>query len=272
MEQIVLDLSCLSNEEDELKIDESIQFPLNFSGEIYIITSKTSGKSYVGQARSHTIRNGVYQVHGYLRRWQHHLQEAYSSKPKSCFALNSAILKYGPDDFEVKLVDYCDIVDKNDFKTLNEMEIENIAKFNTLVPNGYNIYPGGFNTQLTAKQRKHHSEKLKEHYSDENNIKRLSNIITTNKDAKKINKYAGDDNIDFCHVRYHKWNEREGMRILIHFKDNKKCEKVEFRRSVLSSVEDVYKRAKQFINSTLQGKTIYINCDDFKNYYLSNDN
>ena len=272
MEKVVLDLSCLSNEEDELKIDESIQFPLNFSGEIYIITSKTSGKSYVGQARSHMLKYGVYKPHGYLGRWKTHLQECYGSKKDRCNVLNSAILKYGPDDFEVKLVDYCDIADKNDFKTLNEMEIEYIAKFNTLVPNGYNAYTGGYKTILNSEQRKNHSEKLKEHYSDEKNIKRLSNIITTTKDAKKINKYAGDDNIDFCHVRYHKWNEREGMRILIHFKDNKKCEKVEFRRSVLSSVEDTYKRAKQFINSTLQGKTIYIDCDDFKNYYLSNDN
>ena len=285
MENFILDLSFLENKEvkndeteteihneEEMKIDETIPFPKNFTGEIYIITSKTSGKSYVGQARSHTIRNGVYLSHGYLRRWQQHIQEAYSSKPKSCFALNNAIFKYGPSDFEVKLIDYCDIVDKNDFQTLNEMEIEYITKFNTLVPDGYNINTGGFHTHLTIKQRKHHSEKLKEHYSDEKNIKRLSNIITTNKDNKKINKYIGDDNIDFCYVRYHTWNEREGMRILIHFKDNKKCEKVEFRRSVLSSVEDTYKRAKEFINSTLQGKTIYIECDDFKKYYLSNTN
>lgn len=62
------------------------------------------------------------------------------------------------------------------------------------------------------------------------------------------------------------------MKILIHFKDDKKCEKVEFRRSVLSPIEDAYKRTKQFIDSTLQGKTIHIECGNFKNYYLANNN
>lgn len=275
MENIILDLSSLPNEDNELKTDESIPFPGDFRGEIYIITSKTSGKSYVGQARSHMLKYGVYKPHGYLGRWKAHLQECYGSKRDRCNVLNSAILKYGPEDFEIKLIDYCDIVDINDFKTLNEMEIENIAKYNTLVPNGYNAYVGGYKTILNSDQRKHHSEKLKEHYSDEKNVKRLSDIITTNHNIKKVNKYQGDDNIDFCNVSYYGWKGKvtyEGIVIKIHFKDNKKPEKIHFKRSVLSSMEDMHERVKQFINSALCGRTIYIQYDNFKNYYLSNNN
>lgn len=263
----ILDLSRL-----DIKKNEIIPFPEDFRGEIYIITSKTSGKSYVGQARSHMLRDGAYKPHGYMNRWKAHLQEAFGSKRERCNVLNSAILKYGPEDFEIDLIDWCKISHIDDFQILNDMEVKYIAECNTITPNGYNAYPGGFKTILTPEQCKHHSEKLKEYYSDEKNIKRLSNIITTNKDKKKITKYESDDNIDFCYVRYHNWNTREGIRILIHFKDDKKCDKVEFRRGSTSSIEDVYTRAKQFINSTLQGKTIYIEDDNFKNYYLLNNN
>jgi group I intron endonuclease len=104
-------------------------------GEIYIITCETSGKQYVGQCKSYQ-KNGY--KHGRRRRFQHHLNEAKNyGKEKGCRILNSAIKKYGSENFSVKLLKKCPIAD------LDKWEQYYIRKYNTLAPNGYNIRTGG---------------------------------------------------------------------------------------------------------------------------------
>jgi len=51
--------------------------------------------------------------------------------------LNSAIRKYGKDNFIVELIETCAI------NEIDEKEVTNIKKFNTLNPNGYNLTTGG---------------------------------------------------------------------------------------------------------------------------------
>ncbi|QKF93902.1 GIY-YIg endonuclease [Fadolivirus algeromassiliense] len=117
-------------------------------GEIYIATSKTSGKSYIGQAKCYINCEGNIKIWGTKNRWRSHIYESRSSYDHST-VLNSAIRKYGENDFYVRTLVKCDL-DK-----LNYWEIEYIQAFDTLLPHGYNIMKGGSHRSVSeeAKER-----------------------------------------------------------------------------------------------------------------------
>ena len=69
--------------------------------EIYKMTSKTSGKGYVGQALKYVSGNVKW---GSEKRVQTHFYEALHSKKDHCVALNSAIRKYGTADFSFEII------------------------------------------------------------------------------------------------------------------------------------------------------------------------
>ena len=96
-------------------------------GDIYKATSKTSGKSYIGQANKHIGR--FHKKWGYLKRWKSHVKEAYSSAKDHCCLLNNAIRKYGNDDFNIELV--CECITREE---MNLKEIFYIQHFNSLAP------------------------------------------------------------------------------------------------------------------------------------------
>lgn len=85
-----------------------------------------------------------------------------------CVALNHAIKKYGAENFTIEILCEC---------TLDEMddkEIEYIQKYNTLVPNGYNLKTGGRSgkdSEITRERKKQmrvgkkHSEETKKRIS-----------------------------------------------------------------------------------------------------------
>ena len=95
-------------------------------GLIYLATSKTSGKSYVGQ----TIRTLS------VRMAEHKYQ---SCKLGRTVALCSAIRKYGFDDFTWSILEHIEGID-----LLNEREMFWIAKLDTY-NTGYNSDKGGTN-------------------------------------------------------------------------------------------------------------------------------
>ena len=87
--------------------------------EMYLITDLTNLKQYVGQT-----------VYTKDERWRGHLYgDLY---------IDRAIRKHKPENFEVKTLEF---VDKAEL--LNEREKYWILELNTLIPNGYNILPGG---------------------------------------------------------------------------------------------------------------------------------
>ena len=98
-------------------------------GYIYKITNKITKQSYVGQT-----------IMDLDERWRQHC------KPNSnCRYLKSSIKKYGVDSFEFKLICVCF---DND---LDKYECFYMNKYNTIVPNGYNLREGG-------NSGKHHEE------------------------------------------------------------------------------------------------------------------
>jgi group I intron endonuclease len=87
------------------------------SSGIYVITNVINGKQYVGQS--------IY------------VKERKTASHAGCPALYNAIKKYGKENFEQEIVEYCEL------NNLGIRENYWIEKLNTLIPNGYNICPGG---------------------------------------------------------------------------------------------------------------------------------
>ena len=105
--------------------------------EIYKITNLTTNKVYVGQAVSHILNHGRYRPYGHLKRMRCHISEAFSTKKNQSHYLNNAIRKYGVDDFECELIEYCSC------DSADEREAHFIQQYNSLYPYGYNLKNGG---------------------------------------------------------------------------------------------------------------------------------
>lgn len=88
---------------------------------IYKITNTQNNKVYIGQTR----------------RTLHERKLDHKYKPKG--VLGKAFKKYGMDSFKFEMVDDT----ARDLDELNSMEIAYIKKYDSLVPNGYNIRTGG---------------------------------------------------------------------------------------------------------------------------------
>ena len=92
---------------------------------IYRIRNRITGKCYIGETKEANPET----------RWKQHKKLA--ERGRGCPALRDAIQKYGVEAFEFQILIFC--FDEYRFKH----EIEYIAKYNTQVPNGYNITKGG---------------------------------------------------------------------------------------------------------------------------------
>ena len=106
-------------------------------GEIYKITNTINNKIYIGQTRSHRLNKDKYRPFGYMGRFRDHINECYSNKKNVCNYLNSAILKYGKENFTCEKLIECPV------ENLDEAEIKYISEYNSKYPNGYNLTDGG---------------------------------------------------------------------------------------------------------------------------------
>lgn len=108
---------------------------------IYLITNLKNSKQYVGITKFS-------------------LEERFSQHTKKGFLLTEAINKYGKHLFSIELIEEVETVEK-----AYELEILYIKKYNTKVPNGYNLTDGGdgiFGWEPTEEYRKECSERVKE--------------------------------------------------------------------------------------------------------------
>lgn len=165
-------------------------------GDIYLLESP-SGKKYVGQAY-HTLRNG--KKWGYLSRWKSHIREAKYEINYSRL-LDSAIRKYGHENFKVSLICTCET-----YNELNEKEIYYIKEFNTLSPNGYNLTTGGnyctFTQETLDKKRQSMIGKnIGKVYEKRNRKKEEDNIlpkyIRSIKDGYRISNHPSKIDVTF---------------------------------------------------------------------------
>jgi len=104
-------------------------------GYIYLVTNKVNNKKYIGQSICKDIKS----------RWKQH--KVKDSKTIGNYLL-SAYNKYGIENFTYKIICICFDED------CNKYEEEYIKKYNTLVPNGYNLQSGGKRIYMKRKNTK----------------------------------------------------------------------------------------------------------------------
>jgi group I intron endonuclease len=109
-------------------------------GYIYKITNNITGKCYIGETAKEDPEIRWNQHKGTIRRGV------------GCPALRDAVNKYGIDNFKFEVLVIC--FDDNRF----DMEKLYIKKYNSQVPNGYNISAGGMGGSFTG--RKHTPETM----------------------------------------------------------------------------------------------------------------
>lgn len=97
-------------------------------GIIYSYTNKTNNKMYIGQT-----------INPIIRKYQHNYYSYCEKASDYNTPFHRAIRKYGIDNFEYRIL--ADEIDDNEL--LNQLEIYYIKKFNSVVPNGYNVSNGG---------------------------------------------------------------------------------------------------------------------------------
>ena len=108
---------------------------------IYKITNKINGKSYIGQTTN------------YQRRFREHRNKGYGEEPNK--PLYNAFDKYGIDNFDFEVIE--DLTEN-----YNEREKYWIQYYNTLLPNGYNIEPGGEEPPLNIGENSPYAEHTKQ--------------------------------------------------------------------------------------------------------------
>jgi hypothetical protein len=128
--------------------------------EVYKITNIINQKIYVGRTVSHILNNGKYRPYGMEGRFRSHISEAFSTKKNQCKYLNNAIRKYGVENFTLQLIRYCHSHE------VDEVEIDEISKHNSLYPNGYNLTTGGQSYSYTNEQKYTISEGVVRYYKE----------------------------------------------------------------------------------------------------------
>lgn len=154
-------------------------------GYIYMITCITNGKFYVGQTRKYYGKDNNMKF-GIKGRYNKHIENANKNKT-DCPKLNSAIRKYGKDDFIVGKIISCSLDE------LNYYEEYYIKVFDS-IKNGYNCTSGGNGFNFTKEQKiiigKKISDKAKERWADPEYKNKCSKnirkgILATSKNYRK---------------------------------------------------------------------------------------
>lgn len=154
-------------------------------GFIYKITNKITNKCYIGE----TIKDDP------EKRWKEHKNTI--KRGVGCPALQNSVKKYGIENFTFDVLLIC--FDDDRYK----YEIEYIKKYNTIVPNGYNILEGGPGGSFKGKKhseetKKRMSENMKQKYIDDPNYGYLhteetKKLISKNRKGINLGKKISDE-------------------------------------------------------------------------------
>ena len=135
-------------------------------GYIYLITNKVDNKKYIGQTLEKDINE----------RWKSHFK-----KGSNCRYLKHALKKYGKSNFKFDIICIC--FDKD----CDKYEQEYMDKYNTLVPNGYNLRQAGNNGRHNEETKKKISNSVRLNYAK----------LTPEQKKKYIEKRSGANNPQF---------------------------------------------------------------------------
>ena len=145
-------------------------------GYIYYIINKIDNKKYIGQ----TLEKDIY------KRWKGHLK-----KNSNCRYLKRALEKYGKENFKFDIICVCFDED------CNKYEQEYMDKYDTIVPNGYNLRKAGNSGSHNEETKIKIGNSVKLHYNnltDEQKNKYRENISGVNNGmfGKQLSQEAKD--------------------------------------------------------------------------------
>lgn len=229
---------------------------------IYKITNKITKKCVIGETK-----------HNPEARWKRHLRAI--NKNTGCPALRDAIKKYGVENFKLEVLIICFDEDRYIY------EKQYIKKYNSQVPNGYNILEGGEGGGFIGKK---HTEETKQKLSDslkkfyENPEERHKKSLTNKEAMKKVDMKKIIANSE----KYKKAVEegRVGGRSHKNNKDHKLSEetKQKIRESVLKYYQENKEETRQIniekhrnIMANATGKKViqYTTNNEFIKEYIS---
>lgn len=195
--------------------------------EIYKLTNLENNKIYIGQAVSHILNHKRFRPYGGEGRLRCHISEAYSKKQNQCHYLNSAIKKYGCCNFELDIIDYCEI------DNADELETKYITEYDSLYPNGYNLKKGGKTFRHCDESKKRVSNGVMNYYKD----KKFARFMLMNPQLLKTN-----------HCNLLKPLNREGIQYgwYVFINDKGRKYKADFGGSHIS-LDDSKKNALEFL-------------------------
>ena len=190
---------------------------------IYRILNKITKKCYIGETKCKDV----------ARRWSQHKQ-TIERDTGGCPALRDAVNKYGIENFEFTVLIIC--FDEDRFAC----ETEYIHKYNSVVPNGYNITKGGEGGGFQGKTHTDQTKtviknKLKQKYIDNPELmKQLSErnkILMSNPDVR--------DKIKNGILNSDKWKKVvENMRTGNH----KNCNKIKYSEGIKKKISESLKK------------------------------
>lgn len=128
---------------------------------IYKITNKINNKCYIGQSNNP------------MKRWSSHQSRANTNIDCGKSAIHDAMRKYGIENFDFSIIGW--------FDDYNEKERYYIQYYNSLIPNGYNIMPGGEEPPHKYGEEHHNST-----YSQELVDKIIDDLISHKYTQKEI--------------------------------------------------------------------------------------
>lgn len=145
---------------------------------IYKITNKINGRIYIGQT-----------TQPLNQRWKEHCKMT-----SHCYALNSAIKKYGREAFSIEVIQICE-----NREDLNNTEKYYIDWHNCLAPNGYNLTTGGDSTKWseeTIKKRaaSNRGKKRSEETRKKLSLARKKRVISEQTRLKTSLSVSGENN------------------------------------------------------------------------------
>jgi group I intron endonuclease len=143
-------------------------------GFIYKITNTITKKCYIGETTKSDPE----------KRWKEH--KSTIKRGVGCPALQNSVNKHGIDNFKFEILIIC--FDEDRYK----YEIEYIKKYNTLIPNGYNILEGGPGGSFKGKK---HSEETKQLLSKNNKQKYIDNPELKREMSERNKIYYNKNNI-----------------------------------------------------------------------------
>ena len=189
-------------------------------------------------------------------RWNLHVN--HSRNPKRSGVLCSAIRKYGPENFQIKILARC-----NSMEEMNHREMYYIKIFNSLSPNGYNLDSGGKNNIMhsdtkkklsiahTGKKRGPFSKEHKRRLSEANKGQNLGGTLPEETCRKISEANSGENNYMFGK----KQSERNKKAVSEANKGNKywvgKIHKQESKEKISKSKERFKKRVFCVNNNTI---------------------